>query len=180
MYILAQMVLVNYIPEKFESNMIFKSPSGEVYGFIHTTTPLDKLIELNGYPVKPYIMPISANPDDSVQPLATPEQIGWWDDGPQSDELRDVTNSDITNIMMEEDGLLQIEVDAFMNEDGEECIEPILYNDKVTIGFVTDDDWDITSNDGLEEEPWDDMDDITEDEWPYDQPKEKTDYDPED
>jgi hypothetical protein len=161
MYILAQLVLVNYIPEKFERNMIFKSPSGEVYGFIYTTTPLDKIIELNGYPVKPYIMPISANPDDSVQPLAQPEQIGWWDDGPQSDELRDITNSDLTNIMLEEDGLLQIEVEAFMNEDGEELIRPILYNDKVTIGFVTnDDDWDITSNDGLEEEEdWDDMDD---------------------
>jgi hypothetical protein len=83
------------------------------------------------------------------------------------------------------DGLIALEVD-------DENREPLLYEDtnKVMIkqaGFVDEDDWDddydVTSNDGLEdEENFDDMDDLTDydnPEWPHDHPKDKTDYDPE-
>ena len=143
MYILAKLVFLNYIPEKFERNMRFRSPSGEIYGFIYTTTPLEQLIEQHGYPVKPYIMPISANPDDKVEPLVLPEQIGWWDEGPHSDELRDVTNSDLTNVMLEEDGMLQLEVKIDETEDGIEFITPVLYDGKVTIGIAIDESMDF-------------------------------------
>jgi len=167
MYILAQMVLVNYIPEKFERNMRWKSPNGEVWGLIYTTTPLERLIEEHGYPVKPYIMPISANPDDHVEPLAHPEQIGWWDEGPQSDELRDITNSDITNIMLEEDGIIQIEVSTDIAPNGVEVIKPELLEGKVTIGIAIDEDDDInwddddsSNHDDYEDMDW--MDDLTE------------------
>lgn len=159
MYILAELVLVNYIPEKFERNMRFRSPNGEVYGFIYTTTPLEKLIEENGYPVRPFIMPISANPDEHVEPLALPEQIGWWDEGPQSDELRDITNSDITNVMLEENGIVQIEVSVHMTPSGMEYVTPELYDGKVTIGIAIDED----SDDIEDEEDWDDVDDLTDD-----------------
>jgi hypothetical protein len=82
------------------------------------------------------------------------------------------------------DGLIALEVD-------DETREPLLYEDtnKVMIkqaGFVDeddDDDYDVTSGDGLEdEEDWDDMDDLTDydnPEWPHDHPKDKTDNDPE-
>ena len=158
MYILAELVFLNYIPEKFERNMRFRSPSGEIYGYIYTTTPLEKLIEEHGYPVKPYIMPISANPDEHVQPLALPEQIGWWDEGPQSDELRDITNSDLTNIMLEEDGKVQIEVTIGETEDGIEFITPVLYEGKVTIGIAIDEiaDWDDLEDDTDEDDLTDD------------------------
>lgn len=143
MYILAKLVFLNYIPEKFERNMRFKNQAGEIYGFIYTTTPLEKLIEDCGYPVKPYIMPISANPDDKVEPLALPEQIGWWDEGPESDELRDVTNSDLTRVMLEDDGILQIEVDIAETEDGIEFVTPVLYDGKVTIACADNDPMDF-------------------------------------
>ena len=158
MYILAQMVLLNYVPEKFERGMRFKGQNGSIFGFIYTTTPLEQLIEEHGYPIKPYIMPISANPDDHVQPLAQPEQIGWWDDGPQSDELRDIKNSDITNVMLEEDGIVQIEVTTEITPDGVEYVTPVLYDNKVTIGIAIDED---EHHDDYED--WDDMDDITDD-----------------
>lgn len=138
MYILAKLVFLNYIPEKFERNMRFRSPGGEIFGFIYTTLSLEELIERHGYPVKPYIMPISANPDDPVEPLVLPEQIGWWDEGPQSDELRDVTNADLTEVMLEEDGYLQLEVRIGETEDGIEFITPVLYEGKATIGIAID------------------------------------------
>lgn len=138
MYILAKLVFLNYIPEKFERNMRFKNQAGEIYGFIYTTTPLEKLIEDCGYPVKPYIMPISANPDEYVEPLALPEQIGWWDDGPQSDELRDVTNDDFNDVLDLYDGVLQLEVSVDIAPNGTEFVTPVLYDGKVTIGIAVD------------------------------------------
>lgn len=138
MYILAKLVFLNYIPEKFERNMRFRSPSGEIYGFIYTTTPLEQLIEKHGYPVVPYILPISANPDEHVEPLVHPEQIGWWDEGPQSDELRDVTNADLTRVMLEEDGYLQLEVSVRTLPNGTEFITPELYENKATFGIAID------------------------------------------
>lgn len=138
MYILAKLVFLNYIPEKFKRNMRFRNQDGEIYGFIYTTTPLEQLIEQHGYPVEPYIMPISANPDEHVEPLVYPEQIGWWDEGPQSDELRDVTNADLTRVMLEEDGYLQLEVSVRTLPNGTEFITPELYMDKATFGIAID------------------------------------------
>jgi len=142
MYILAKLVFLNYIPEKFERNMRFKNQAGEIYGFIYTTTPLEKLIEECGYPVAPYIMPISANPDEYVEPLALPEQIGWWDEGPQSDELRDVTNDDFNDVLDLFDGVLQLEVSVDIAPNGTEFVTPVLYDGKVTIGIAVDEELD--------------------------------------
>lgn len=138
MYILAKLVFLNYIPEKFERGMRFKSPDGEIYGFMSISIPLEQIIEKLGYPVAPYIMPISANPDDKVEPLVYPDQIGWWDDGPHSDELRDVTNADLTRVMLEEDGYLQLEVSVRTLPNGTEFVTPELYMDKATFGIAID------------------------------------------
>ena len=163
MYILAKMVLLNYIPEKFERGMRFRAENGNVFGFIYTTTPLETLIEEHGYPVKPYIMPISANPDDNVEPLVYPEQIGWFDEGPHSDELRDITNSDLTNIMLEEDGIIQIEVSVVDSPNGTSHVVPELCEGKVTIGIAIDDESVESDEHHDDYEDWDDMDDLTDD-----------------
>ena len=69
------------------------------------------------------------------------------------------------NYILEEDGYIEIEVDAFMNEDGEEIVTPILYMDKVTVRIPTDEeeyDEEYEEYDD-EEDDWDDMDDEPED-----------------
>jgi len=142
------------------------------------------------------------NPDDPEEILVIPQFIGWWeyDGGTEIDDegnwipntiLEDLNPRFINDWIYGEngdnDGLIALEVDN-------ETREPLLYEDtnKVMIkqaDFVDEDeyeeenDYDVTSNDGLEdEENFDDMDDLTDydnPEWPHDHPKDKTDYDPE-
>lgn len=184
MYILAKLVFLNYIPEKFERGMRFKSASGEIYGFISAGMPLEQLIEQNGYPVAPYIMPISANPDEHVEPLAYSDQIGWWDDGPESDELRDVTNDDFNTVITYFDGVLQLEVSVDIAPNGTKFVTPELYMDKVTIGIAVDEELD--DDEDYEDDLYDgdiyedDLTDYDNPEWTHDHPKDKTDHDPED
>jgi len=145
----------------------------------HTPNDIESYISINGYPVKPYIYSITSNPDANANILATPDQIGWWDEGSHSDELRDIELKDYIYILQEEDGYIEIEVDAFMSEDDEEVVTPVLYLDKVTIRSVSDD---IEEEYFDDEEDWDDMDDLTDydnPEWPHDHPKDKSDNDPE-
>lgn len=138
MYILAKLIFLNYIPDKLSNDMIWQNDYGEIYKINTTGIPLDIVIEQYGYPVKPYIMPISANPDDYVEPLVHPEQIGWWDEGPHSDELRDIEIKDFNYILQEEDGIIQLEVNIDTAPSGVEYVTPELYMDKVTIGIAID------------------------------------------
>ena len=172
MYILAKLVFEHYIPEQLEKGMWFKQRIKDIiYGRIYeydrifemnASLPMspedfDSFIQMHGYPVKPKIVSITANPDDKADVLATDEQIGWWDDGPQSDELRDIELKDINLVLQEEDGILEIEVKPYTSDDDDHMITPVLFMDKVTLRIPIDDEtW--------EEEDWDDMDDWTHDE----------------
>ena len=173
MYILAKLVFESFLPELgLEKGMLFKQHITDViYG---RTYEYDRIFELqkdissddafeymlvNGTPVRPKIVSITANPDESAAVLATHEQIGWWDDGPESDELRDIEIKDINMLLREEDGILEIEVDAHMSEDDEELITPILFMDKVTVRAATDE---YYEEDDEDTHNWDDMDDLTE------------------
>ena len=166
MYILAKLVFVSYQPEELTQDMMFKNDQGKIYSIAWTRLTIKDIIEAYGYPVAPVIVSITANPDDKADIIATSNMIGWWDDGPQFDELRDVTTDDFNRILEEDDGILEIEMDIF----DEDHLVPVLYNDKVTIRLVTDDN---ESNDEYDEDYWNDT------EWKYDHPKDKSDYDPE-
>jgi hypothetical protein len=80
--------------------------------------------------------------------LVSHDEIGWWDDGDDTDELRELTLDDINYLLSEFDGYINIETDE---ED-----DIILIEDKVILSLVPEltwyDDWDVTLNDGLEEE----------------------------
>ena len=193
MFILAKLVFKNYIPEKLTKGMWFIQHIKDViYGRVYeydrifemtilgqlSPEDFDAFIQINGYPVKPVIMSITANPDNYADVLATEEQIGWWDDGPQSDELRDITIADINYILSDEDGIVEIEVRDYTDEDDDHMITPVLYDNKVTVRIPTD-----YEEDGDDWEELDDMDDLTDyddPEWPHDHPKDKTDIDPQD
>ena len=72
------------------------------------------------------------------------------------------------DITPEEDGILEIEMDIH----DEDHLVPVLYNNKVTIGIPTDDDYDEYSDS-------DDEDEYDDTEWIHDHPKDKSDNDPE-
>ena len=131
MYFQAQIVFKSYVPdglkkgmwfirtileekELFELDQTFLSPEEE-----------EEFIAFNGYPVKPFI--VEEYVDGSVPAiLATPDEIGWFDEGEDTDELRDVTIDDLNYIINYEQGFILIDVDG-------ETGEPTLAEDKVII-----------------------------------------------
>jgi hypothetical protein len=134
MYLEAQLVFQHYKPEDDYSNLMFLSMNTMGTPFVYVLNNLNKTgaeghIEMNGFPVKPWIID-EGNPNlsDSKKILATPEQIGWMDDGDDSDELYDIELKNINKILSDYDGWILIETD-----DDE---FPILYDDKVTIRYA--------------------------------------------
>ena len=101
---------------------------------------IDEFMSKHGAPVELVII------NDEGEMLASHDEIGWWDDGDDSDEYREVTLDDINYILRELDGYVDIEVDEY---------GVILIEDKVVLSLAPEDDlsdWDETLNDGLEEE----------------------------
>lgn len=170
MFIAAKLVFESYIPEKLTKGMWFKQQIidiifGSVYKYekiftMDSVLPLssedfDSFVQVHGYPVRPKIVSITANPDDKADVLATEHQIGWWDDGPQSDDLRDIELKDINLVLSEYDGELDIEMSLSII-DGEEHLTPVLFMDKVTLCEL-----DAYADEEEDEEDLDDMDDLT-------------------
>jgi len=178
MFIEAKLVFQSYIPNEFEIGMLFKRTISmrklkttfkydEIFALKDIPQDREAFILTNGFPVKPTIVSITANPDKNADVLATSDLIGWWDDGPDTDNLRDIEIKDFNYILENYDGNVDIEVKDDMFDQG--IAEPVIYAGKVILTIPTvkggeydeeDDDWDVTSGDGIDdEEDWDDMDD---------------------
>jgi hypothetical protein len=183
MFALAKLVFKSYMPKQLEKGMWFISKQkdivyGEVYEYLklheltHVPQDMDSYISINGAPVEPYIVLPRVNPDNPEQIIATPEQIGWWDEGETADDLEDITIKIINEYIYGENGDDgKIAIEMLEDEDGDRHL--VFFYNKVTIrpydlvdDFLYDDDYDD------DEEDWDDMDDLTE----YDNP-EQTDAD---
>jgi hypothetical protein len=147
MFIDCKLVLKSYIPEKLEKGMWFVRVKTEVvygdkteYLSVHQLAlvprDMDTYLTYNGYPVKPYLVYPMINPDDAQVIAATPDQIGWWDEGDHVDELRDITVKDINNILEWDNSMVQMEIldDEEDEEDGTPI--PLLYDNKVTLRDV--------------------------------------------
>lgn len=168
MFTLAKLVLKSYMPKQLEKGMWFASKQkdvvyGEVYEYLklheltHIPQDMDSYIAINGAPVEPYIVQVMNNPDDKEYILATPDQIGWWDDGDDSDDLEDLTIDIINEYIYGEngdDGAISVEI--LEDEDGDRHL--VLFHGKVTIRHYELID-DYLEDDDYEEEDWDDMDD---------------------
>jgi hypothetical protein len=122
------------MPKTLELGMLFADVTEEGT----TLWELDKIpqdeeafmIE-NGAPMEVYII----DNDDSV--IAEPHEIGWFDEGDDTDELRDITLDDINYILNEFDGWLEIEIiEDFFDED--EQVIPNMYEQKVVVRLLTD------------------------------------------
>lgn len=208
MYILAKLIFKSYMPKQLEKGMWFKKDHSDVvYGKIYNYITIYELKEIPydmyehmsiyGAPVEPFIIQPMNNPDDVEEILVRPEYIGWWesDDGEDDEDgnwtpqvsLEDLSpkliNTWIYGENGDNDGLIALEVDN-------ETREPLLYEDTNKVMIKQADYVDEGEEDEEEEqeEDWDDMDDepehdsagfTSEDEWPFDHPKDKTDNDPE-
>ena len=179
MFIEAKLVFQSYVPNEFTIGMLFKRTTlmiklkhtfkyDEIFALKDIPQDRESFILTNGFPVKPTIVSITANPDSNADILATDDLIGWWDDGPDTDNLRDIEIKDFNYILENYDGNIDIEVKDDMFDQG--IAEPVIYMDKIILAIPTvkgeeyddeeDADWDVTAGDGLDdEEDWDDMDD---------------------
>ena len=151
MWMPAEISLSSYLPSELEVGMLFVNrisvgviePYIELFELEEIPEDPDAFMAKNGAPVTLVITTIE---DDNVR--ATEEQIGWWDDGDESDEYREVTLDDINFLLRECDGYVDIEFD---DDDG----DVVLIEDKVVLSLIPEDDfewWDTTLEDGLEEE----------------------------
>lgn len=175
MFTLAKLVFKSYMPKQLEKGMWFARTQtdlvyGQVYEYLklyelkEVPQDMDSYIGINGAPVEPYIVQPMMNKDLPEMILATPDQIGWWDEGDTSDDLEDLTVKIINEWIYGEngdDGLIAIEM--LEDEDGDRHL--VFYNGKVTIrssehvdDFTYDEDYD-EYDDG--EDDWDEMDDLT-------------------
>lgn len=143
----AEISLSSYLPTELEEGMLFINrisvgviePYIELFELEEVPEDADAFMAKNGAPVQLVII------DDEGGLLATHDEIGWWDDGDDSDEYRDVTIDDINYLLRELDGYVDIEVDEY---------GVIHIEDRVVITLApeeNDEDWDVTLEDGLEE-----------------------------
>ena len=145
----AEIVVKSYLPPELEVGMLFVNrisvgviePFIELFELDELPEDPDAFMSRHGVPVELAII------DESGNLVASHDEIGWWDEGEHTDELRDITLDDINYLLREFDGYIDIEYDE---DEGVNIIE-----DKVVLSLVPEedfDDWDVTLDEGLEEE----------------------------
>jgi len=163
MRIIAELGFKSYIPSRgLEKGMLFtyKLNHGHKLKEQVGVRKLDQMpfdqerfIQENGYPVYPVL-----TINDEI--VAEEAEIGWFDEGPESEDLEDITIEQINVIIEIYEGQIAVEVDEeteeFLFMEGADGIK------KVIVSFPEDweeDEWD--DDDDEEEEQWDDEDDDT-------------------
>ena len=150
MWMSAEIVLRSYLPPELEVGMLFTNrisvgvmePYIELFELEEIPEDPDAFMAKHGVPVELAII------DNDGELLATHDEIGWWDEGEHTDELRDITLDDINYILRELDGYVDVEYDEVEDDF-------VIIDDKVVLSIAPEDDfedWDVTLNDGLEEE----------------------------
>lgn len=114
MYYPAILILTNYIPLQLEEGMMFKTvmfPNTdkeftELFTFpFHKGVDREDVFTQYGYPVELMIL------DYDGETLAMPDQIGWWDEGEHTEDLRDIVLKDINTILKDE-GKIEIDISS--------------------------------------------------------------------
>ena len=142
MYYEAELVLKSYKPLKLEEGMLFinkiaRTDAVELFILEELPDDEEKFVVTHGYPVEPYIIQHELlNNVETPVILAIPEQIGWWDDGDDVDELREMSIEEINNVISQFTGLLEI----YLEDD--EIGDPLLIENRVMLRYLTDEeDW---------------------------------------
>ena len=128
-----ELVLKSYMPKQLEKGMLFVEVSEQgIKLFELDKIPRDEeaFIIDNGAPMELCII----DGDDIV---VEPHELGWMDDGDDVDELRPISLEDINYILSEYDGWIELEIiEEFFDE--EEQVIPNMYDQKVVIRLLTD------------------------------------------
>jgi hypothetical protein len=133
MWMPAEISLSSYLPSELEVGMLFVNrisvgvvePYIELFELEEIPEDADVFMAKHGAPVELVII------DEDGDLLASHDEIGWWDEGEDSDEYREVTLDDINYILRELDGYVDIEVD----EQG-----VILMEDRVVLSLAPEED----------------------------------------
>lgn len=125
----AEISLSSYLPDELQEGMLFTNrisvgvidPYIELFELEEVPEDQDAFMAKNGAPVELIII------DDEGGLLASHDEIGWWDEGDDSDEYREVTLDDINYLLRELDGYVDIEIDEY---------GVILIEDRVVLSLV--------------------------------------------
>jgi len=128
--------LSSYLPDELEEGMLFINrisvgviePYIELFELEEIPEDSDVFMSKHGAPVELVII------DQNQKLIASHDQIGWWDEGDDTDELRDITLDDINYILRELEGYVDIEI-----EEDEDTFIPVMYEDKIVLSLVPED-----------------------------------------
>lgn len=145
----AEISLSSYLPDELQEGMLFinrisvgvMEPYIQLFELEEVPEDADAFMAKCGAPVELLII------DEDNDVLARHEEIGWWDEGEHTDELRDITLDDINYSLRELDGYVDIQIED------EEDFYLVSIEDKVVLSIILADDledWNVTLNDGLE------------------------------
>ena len=129
----AEFAVESYLPSELEVGMLFTNrisvgvidPYIELFELEEVPEDADAFMAKNGAPVELIII------DDEGGLLASHDEIGWWDEGDDSDEYREVTLDDINYLLRELDGYVDIEIDEY---------GVILIEDRVVLSLAPEED----------------------------------------
>ena len=134
----AEISLSSYLPSELEVGMLFTNrisvgvidPYVELFELEEIPEDADAFMAKQGAPVELVII------DEDGKFVASHDEIGWWDDGDDTDEYREVTLDDINYLIREFEGYVDVEID----DEGLVVIEG-----KIVLALVPDEefeDWD--------------------------------------
>jgi hypothetical protein len=150
-----KLIYNSYIPEQLHVGMLFAASvtiNEHSYLHVHELDKLprniEKYIQENGYPVKPYLVrAIDSNPDKAPEVVAYPDQLAYYE---QDGQLYDFTIDDMNYISMNDEGYIAL---FFDDETDKPTIEDnlVVVTSMDNVWEEEDDDWDVTLQDGLED-----------------------------
>lgn len=130
----AKLVLKQYIPKSLEMGMLFvmyvedKPQLVEINRILAT---IDETVNEFGYPVEMYIV----EEEDYNDVICEPQDLGWFDEGEDCDELHEFSIKEANFILYEYDGLLEIQIEEDLFDEDEQII-PIYVEQKVIIKYI--------------------------------------------
>lgn len=130
----AEIAVKSYLPPELEVGMLFTNrisvgviePFIELFELEEIPEDTDAFMSKHGAPVELIII------DEDGDLLASHDEIGWWDEGDHTDELRDITLDDINYLLREFDGYVDIQIED------EEDFFLVFIEDKVVLSLQPD------------------------------------------
>lgn len=137
MYFTEELVYKSYIPDELKKGMLFinklypgtDKEQVEIFALSYIPKDIDAFYTEYGYPIEFFIIEEGNINSQEIIILATHDQIGWWDDGEDSDELFDITLKQLNNIFNYYGGFVDIYMDGISGQ-------PKLIENKVILSYV--------------------------------------------